>query len=42
MENQRQEELEQQEAQQQLLRRFKWFVAAVSIFCIAMVFLLPR
>lgn len=36
------DEQEQAERQQQLLRRFKWFVAAVTLFCLAMIFWLPR
>ncbi len=36
------DEQDQELRQQQLLRRFKWFVAGVTIFCLFMIFWLPR
>ncbi len=36
------DEQEQAEQQRQLLRRFKWLVAAVTVFCLVMIFWLPR
>ncbi len=33
---------EQEARQQQLLRRFKWFVVGLTVFCLLMIFWLPR
>lgn len=33
---------QQEERQRQLLRRFKWFVAGLTLFCLLMILWLPR
>jgi|GEM_PF-412670 hypothetical protein len=36
------DEQEQLEQQRKLLLRFKWFVAGLTLFCLLMIFWLPR